>query len=164
MTMGTASTMTSAAEALGMTLPGAASIPAADSRHAVMATLTGKRIVDMVWDDLKPSDLITDDSIHNAVVAVLAIGGSTNAAVHLIALARRAGLALDLTTFDSLARETPLIANIRPSGAYLMEDFFYAGGLPAVLKQLALGGKLKPGARTVNGSTHRREHRECENL
>jgi len=153
MTMGTASTMTSAAEALGMTLPGAASIPAADSRHAVMATLTGKRIVDMVWDDLKPSDLITDDSIHNAVVAVLAIGGSTNAAVHLIALARRAGLALDLMTFDSLARETPLIANIRPSGAYLMEDFFYAGGLPAVLKQLALGGKLKPGARTVNGST-----------
>jgi len=153
MTMGTASTMTSAAEALGMTLPGAASIPAADSRHAVMATLTGKRIVDMVWDDLKPSDLITDDSIHNAVVAVLAIGGSTNAAVHLIALARRAGLALDLMTFDSLARETPLIANIRPSGAYLMEDFFYAGGLPAVLKQLALGGRLKPGARTVNGST-----------
>src|SRR6202034_2985313 len=85
MTMGTASTMTSAAEALGMTLPGAASIPAADSRHAVMATLTGKRIVDMIWDDLKPSDLITDNSIHNAVVAVLAIGGSTNAAVHLIA-------------------------------------------------------------------------------
>jgi dihydroxy-acid dehydratase len=153
MTMGTASTMTSAAEALGMTLPGAASIPAADSRHAVMATLTGKRIVQMVWDDLKPSDLIADDSIHNAVSAVLAIGGSTNAAVHLIAIARRAGLALDLMTFDALARETPLIANIRPSGAYLMEDFFYAGGLPAVLKQLALGGKLKPGARTVNGST-----------
>ena len=153
MTMGTASTMTSAAEALGMTLPGAASIPAANSRHAVMATLTGKRIVDMVWDDLKPSDLITDNSIHNAVVAVLAIGGSTNAAVHLIALARRAGLKLDLDKFDALARETPLIANIRPSGAYLMEDFFYAGGLPAVLKQLALGGKLKLGARTVNGST-----------
>jgi dihydroxy-acid dehydratase len=153
MTMGTASTMTSAAEALGMTLPGAASIPAADSRHAVMATLTGKRIVDMVWDDLKPSDLITGNSIHNAVVAVLAIGGSTNAAVHLIALARRAGLKLDLDKFDALARETPLIANIRPSGAYLMEDFFYAGGLPAVLKQLALGGKLKLGARTVNGST-----------
>ena len=134
-------------------MPGAASIPAANSRHAVMATLTGKRIVDMVWEDLKPSDLITDNSIHNAVVAVLAIGGSTNAAVHLIALARRAGLALDLMAFDSLARETPLLANIRPSGAYLMEDFFYAGGLPAVLKQLALGGKLKLGARTVNGST-----------
>ena len=153
MTMGTASTMTSAAEALGMTLPGAASIPAADSRHAVMAAMTGKRIVDMVWDDLKPSDLITGDSIHNAVAAVLAIGGSTNAVVHLIALARRAGLALDLETFDRLARETPLIANIRPSGAYLMEDFFYAGGFPAVLKQLALGGRLKVGARTVNGAT-----------
>jgi dihydroxyacid dehydratase/phosphogluconate dehydratase len=153
MTMGTASTMTSAAEALGMTLPGAASIPAADSRHAVMAVMTGKRIVDMVWDDLKPSDVISGDSILNAVAAVLAIGGSTNAVVHLIALARRAGLELDLQTFDQLARETPLIANIRPSGAYLMEDFFYAGGLPAVLKQLALGGRLKVGARTVNGAT-----------
>ena len=153
MTMGTASTMTSAAEALGMTLPGAASIPAADSRHAVMATRTGKRIVDMVWDDLKPSDLITEDAIHNAVSAVLAIGGSTNAVVHLIALARRAGLALDMAAFDRIARETPLLANIRPSGAYLMEDFYYAGGLPAVLKQLAIGGRLKIAARTVNGAT-----------
>ena len=153
MTMGTASTMTSAAEALGMTLPGAASIPAADSRHAVMATRTGKRIVDMVWEDLKPSDLIKEDSIHNSVSAVLAIGGSTNAVVHLIALARRAGLELDMEAFDRIARETPLLANIRPSGAYLMEDFFYAGGLPAVLKQLALGGRLKSAARTVNGST-----------
>jgi dihydroxy-acid dehydratase len=153
MTMGTASTMTSAAEALGMTLPGAASIPAADSRHAVMAARTGKRIVDMVWHDLKPSDLITADSIHNAVSAVLAIGGSTNAVVHLIALARRAGLTLDMEAFDKLARETPLLANIRPSGAFLMEDFFYAGGLPAVLKQLAVGGRLKTGARTVNGAT-----------
>ncbi|MFZ0604256.1 MAG: dihydroxy-acid dehydratase, partial [Roseiarcus sp.] len=153
MTMGTASTMTSAAEALGMTLPGAASIPAADSRHAVMATRTGKRIVDMVWDDLKPSDVITADSIHNSVSAVLAIGGSTNSVVHLIALARRAGLELDMEAFDRIARETPLLANIRPSGAYLMEDFFYAGGLPAVLKQLAIAGRLKTSARTVNGST-----------
>jgi dihydroxy-acid dehydratase len=153
MTMGTASTMTSAAEALGMTLPGAASIPAADSRHAVMATRTGKRIVEMVWDDLKPSDLITEDAIHNSVSAVLAIGGSTNAVVHLIALARRAGLKLDMEAFDRIARETPLLANIRPSGAYLMEDFYYAGGLPAVLKQLAIGGRLKTGARTVNGAT-----------
>jgi dihydroxy-acid dehydratase len=153
MTMGTASTMTSAAEALGMTLPGAASIPAADSRHAVMAARTGKRIVDMIWDDLKPSDLITEDSIHNSVSAVLAIGGSTNAVVHLIALARRAGLKLDMEAFDRIARETPLLANIRPSGAYLMEDFYYAGGLPAVLKQLAIGGRLRSGARTVNGAT-----------
>ena len=134
-------------------MPGAASIPAADSRHAVMAARTGKRIVDMVWDDLKPSDLIREDSIHNAVSAVLAIGGSTNAVVHLIALARRAGLALDMEAFDQLARETPLLANIRPSGAYLMEDFFYAGGLPAVLKQLSLGGRLKTAAHTVNGAT-----------
>ncbi|HLX99969.1 MAG TPA: L-arabinonate dehydratase [Roseiarcus sp.] len=153
MTMGTASTMTSAAEALAMTLPGAASIPAPDSRHAVMAALTGRRIVDMVWEDLKPSDLITADSIHNSVSAVVAIGGSTNAIVHLIALARRAGLDLDMEAFDRIARETPQLANIRPSGAYLMEDFFYAGGLPAVLKQLALGAKLKSSARTVNGAT-----------
>ena len=153
MTMGTASTMTSAAEALGMTLPGAASIPAANSRHAVMATQTGKRIVAMVWEDLKPSDLLSEQSIHNAVAAVLAIGGSTNAIIHLIALARRAGLSLDLDTFDALARTTPLLANIRPSGAYLMEDFFYAGGLPAVLRQLAMGRKLESNARTVNGCT-----------
>jgi dihydroxy-acid dehydratase len=153
MTMGTASTMTSAAEALGMTLPGAVSIPAADSRHAIMATQTGKRVVEMVWQDLKPSDLLTEDSIHNSVVTVLAIGGSTNAVVHLIALARRAGLTLDLGKFDELARSTPLLANIRPSGAYLMEDFYYAGGLPALLKQLAVGGILRVDARTVNGST-----------
>ncbi len=118
-----------------------------------MAARTGKRIVEMVWEDLKPSDLITQESIHNSVSAVLAIGGSTNAVVHLIALARRAGLALDMEAFDRIARETPLLANIRPSGAYLMEDFFYAGGLPAVLKQLAVGGRLKTGARTVNGAT-----------
>ena len=133
MTMGTASTMTSAAEAMGFTLPGAASIPAPDSRHAVMATLTGKRAVDMVWEDLKPRDILDTGAIHNAVTAVLAIGGSTNAIVHLIALARRAGVALDLDLFDALARKTPLLANIRPSGKYLMEDFYYAGGLRALL-------------------------------
>lgn len=151
MTMGTASTMTSAAEALGMTLPGAASIPAPDSRHAIMATLTGKRAVDMVWEDLKPSDLLTEASVHNAATTVLALGGSTNAVVHLIALARRAGIALDLERFDALARETPQLANIRPSGAFLMEDFYYAGGLPALLKRLAQGGRIKTEARTVNG-------------
>src|ERR1700684_1602778 len=154
MTMGTASTMTSAAEALGMTLPGAASIPAADSRHAVMATRTGKRIVDMVWDDLKPSDLITEDAIHNAVSAVLAIGGSTNSVVHLIALARRAGLKLDMEAFDRIARETPLLANIRPSGAYLMEDFYYAGGFAGLLGRLAqVPGALHPDRVTVSGGT-----------
>ena len=151
MTMGTASTMTSAAEAMGFTLPGAASIPAPDSRHAAMATLTGKRAVDMVWEDLKPRDILDADAVHNAVTAVLAIGGSTNAIVHLIALARRAGVKLDLDLFDALARKTPLIANIRPSGKYLMEDFYYGGGLRAVLKNL--GGLIKANAKTVNGKS-----------
>ena len=149
MTMGTASTMTSAAEVLGLTLPGAASIPAPDSRHAQMATLTGKRIVDMVWDDLKPSDILTAASFDNAVTAVLALGGSTNAIVHLIAMARRAGIDLNLARFDALARETPVLANLRPSGKYLMEDFFYAGGLPAFL--VRLGGLLDLQQQTVNG-------------
>src|SRR5256714_10526381 len=151
MTMGTASTMTSSAEALGMTLPGAASIPAADSRHAAMAAATGKRIVDMVWDDVKPSDLFNDVSFRNAITTVLAIGGSTNAVIHLIAMARRAGLALSLADFDALARRTPLLANIRPSGEYLMEDFFYAGGLRALLNNL--GDLIDPHALTVNGRT-----------
>jgi dihydroxy-acid dehydratase len=151
MTMGTASTMTSAAEALGLTLPGAASIPAADARHAAMATLTGKRIVDMVWEDLKPSDLLTEAAFHNAVTTVLALGGSTNAIVHLLAMARRAGVKLDLDAFDRLARRTPLLANIRPSGKYLMEDFYYAGGLRALLA--TLGGHLRPEAHTANGRT-----------
>ena len=151
MTMGTASTMTSAAEALGLTLPGAASIPAADARHAAMATLTGKRIVDMVWEDLKPSDVLSEAAFHNGVVTVLALGGSTNAIVHLLAMARRAGVKLDLDAFDRLARKTPLLANIRPSGQYLMEDFYYAGGLRALLA--TLGTHLRPEARTVNGQT-----------
>ncbi|MEO8302796.1 MAG: L-arabinonate dehydratase [Betaproteobacteria bacterium] len=151
MTMGTASTMTSAAEALGFTLPGAASIPAADSRHAAMAARVGARIVEMVWDDFKPSDFLTAASFDNSVTTVLAIGGSTNAVVHLIAMARRAGVALDLDQFDALARKTPLLANIRPSGKYLMEDFYYAGGLRALLERL--GGLLHRDAMTVNGRT-----------
>ena len=151
MTMGTASTMTSATEALGFTLPGAASIPAADSRHARMATDTGRRIVDMVWEDLKPRDFLNAASFDNAITTVLAIGGSTNALVHLIALARRAGIPLTLNRFDELSRTTPLIANIRPAGKYLMEDFFYAGGLRALLA--TIGDKLALDARTVNGRT-----------
>jgi dihydroxy-acid dehydratase len=151
MTMGTASTMTSAAEALGLTLSGAASIPAPDSRHAALATHTGKRIVEMVWEDLKPSDVLTDASFRNAVTTVLALGGSTNAIVHLIAMARRAGVALDLDAFDRLARRVPLLADIRPSGKYLMEDFYYAGGLRALLANL--GDRLELGARTVSGRT-----------
>lgn len=151
MTMGTASTMTSAAEVLGLTLPGASSIPAADSRHAMMATHTGRRIVDMVWEDLKPLDFLTAASFDNAVTAVLGLGGSTNAIVHLIAMARRAGVALDLARFDALARSTPVIANLRPGGKYLMEDFFYAGGLRAFLREM--GDLIDGSQRTCNGRT-----------
>ena len=151
MTMGTASTMTSAAEALGFTLPGAASIPAPDSRHAAMAAKVGQRIVEMVWEDLKPSDFLTAQSFANGVTTVLALGGSTNAVVHLIAMARRAGVRLDLDRFDALARKTPLLANIRPSGKYLMEDFYYAGGLRALLERL--GDLVHRDAMTVNGKT-----------
>ncbi|MEP6656341.1 MAG: L-arabinonate dehydratase, partial [Betaproteobacteria bacterium] len=151
MTMGTASTMTSAAEALGLTLPGAASIPAADSRHAQMATLSGKRVVEMVWEDLCPREIVDARAIDNAVTTVLALGGSTNAIVHLIALARRAGVPLDLARFDALARRTPVLADIRPSGKYLMEDFFYAGGLRGLLSRLA--DLIDAEAPTVNGRT-----------
>jgi len=149
MTMGTAATMMSAMEALGLTLPGASSIPAPDSAHARMATATGKRIVDMVWEDLRPARILTDDAFDNAVTCVLALGGSTNALVHLIAMARRAGCSLDLDRFDALARATPLIANIRPAGKYLMEDFHYAGGLRAMLERIR--GRLHADALTVNG-------------
>jgi dihydroxy-acid dehydratase len=151
MTMGTASTMTSAAEALGFTLPGAASIPAADSRHGRMAAETGRRIVDRVWADLKPRDFITAGSVDNAIVTALALGGSTNSVVHMIAIVRRAGVPLTLDRFDALARGTPLVANIRPAGAHLMEDFFYAGGLRALLAGIA--DLLSLGENTVNGKT-----------
>jgi len=151
MTMGTASTMTSATEAMGLTLPGAASIPAPDSRHAQMATLSGKRIVDMAWEDLCIRDIVDARAIHNAVTTVLALGGSTNAIVHLIALARRAGVALDLDRFDALARGTPVLADVRPSGRFLMEDFYYAGGLRGLLSRIT--DLLKTDAPTVNGHT-----------
>jgi dihydroxy-acid dehydratase len=149
--MGTASTMTSAVEALGMTLAGAASIPAADSRHARMATSTGRRIVDMVWDDVKPRDVLGADSFDNAITTVLALGGSTNAVVHLVAMARRAGIPLSIDRFDDLSRRTPLIANIRPAGEYLMEDFFYAGGLRALMNRIR--DLLALDARTIGGGT-----------
>ncbi len=135
MTMGTASTMTSAAEALGLTLPDFASIPAVD-RHAQFASLTGQRVVEMVWTDLKPSDILTPKSFDNAVTTVLAMSGSTNAIVYLVAVARRASVPLTTARFDELARVTPVIGNIRPAGKYLMEDFFYAGGLRALLAEL----------------------------
>ena len=137
MTMGTASTMTSAAEALGMTLTGMASIPAVDSAHYRMAAATGRRIVEMAWADLTPDQILTREAFEDAVATVLALGGSTNAFIHLIAMAGRAGVDLTLDDFDAISRRVPWLANIRPSGTYLMEDFYYAGGLPALLGQLA---------------------------
>lgn len=151
MTMGTASTMTSAAETLGLTLPGASSIPAPDARHAQMAVATGRRIVEMVWEDLTPAKLLTTEAFDNSIVCVLALGGSTNALVHLIAMARRAGIDLTLDRFDALAARVPLIANLRPAGAYLMEDFFEAGGLRALLERLRPWLHLE--ALTANGQT-----------
>jgi len=151
MTMGTASTMTSAVEALGFSLPLASSIPAVDARHAQMATLCGRRAVELVWEDLKPSDIASAASFDNAIVTVLALGGSTNAIVHLLAMARRAEIPLSLERFDELSRRVPVLGNLRPSGQYLMEDFFLAGGLPALLKQLAPMLDLE--CPTVNGAT-----------
>jgi dihydroxy-acid dehydratase len=137
MTMGTASTMTSAAEALGMTLPGMASIPAVDSAHYRMAAASGRRIVGMVWEDLTPDKILTREAFEDAVATVLALGGSTNALIHLIAMAGRASVDLTLDDFDAISRRVPWLANVRPSGTYLMEDFYYAGGLPALFGQLA---------------------------
>jgi dihydroxy-acid dehydratase len=154
MTMGTASTMTSAAEALGMTLPGAASIPAVDSAHYRMASATGRRIVEMAWEGLTPGQILTREAFEDAAATVLALGGSTNALIHLIAMAGRCGVSLTLDDFDAIARRVPVLANIRPGGAYLMEDFYYAGGLPALLGQLAtVPGALHPGRLTVTGTT-----------
>jgi dihydroxy-acid dehydratase len=154
MTMGTASTMTSAAEALGMTMPGAASIPAVDSAHYRNAVATGRRIVQMVWDDLRPATVLTREAYEDAAATVLALGGSTNALIHLIAMAGRAGVSLTLDDFDAISRRVPVLANIRPSGAYLMEDFYYAGGLRALLSQLAtVPGALHLDRPTVSGGT-----------
>ena len=151
MTMGTASTMTSVAEALGFSLPGASSIPAVDANHPKMANLSGRRIVEMVWEDLKPRDILSEASFRNAIVAVLGLGGSTNAVIHLIALAGRAGIKLTLDRFDELSTKAPVLANIRPTGQYLMEDFYYAGGLSALLR--ALSPHLDLSCLTVTGKT-----------
>jgi dihydroxy-acid dehydratase len=151
MTMGTASTMTAIAETLGLTLPGASSIPAVDANHARMASSCGRRIVAMVWDDLKPRDILTAASFENAITADMAIGGSTNAIIHLVAIAGRAGIKLDLKKFDEISQRTPMIANLRPSGEFLMEDFYYAGGLRALLKQI--GELLHLDCLTVSGET-----------
>lgn len=151
MTMGTASTMTSIAETLGMTLPGASSIPAVDANHSRMASACGRRAVEMVWEDLKPRDILSLASFENAIIADMAIGGSTNAIIHLVALAGRAGFKLDLKTFDDISQRTPMIANLRPSGQFLMEDFYYAGGLRALLNEIR--DLLNLDALTVSGRT-----------
>jgi dihydroxy-acid dehydratase len=152
MTMGTASTMTAIAEALGLSIPGASSIPAVDANHQRMASECGRRIVQMVWDDLTPDKIITEGACRNAATVAMATGCSTNAVVHLIAMARRAGVNLTLDDLDALGRTTPLIANVRPSGKdYLMEDFYYAGGLPALMCQLR--ERLDLDVLTVTGKT-----------
>ncbi|MEZ5843260.1 MAG: L-arabinonate dehydratase [Hyphomicrobiaceae bacterium] len=151
MTMGTAATMMAIGEAMGLTLPGASSLLAADAGHPRMCASAGRRIVDMVWEDLTPDKIVTAAAIDNAIMVHMAMGGSTNAIVHVIAMARRAGIALSLERFDQLSRDVPIIANVRPSGKYLMEDFFYAGGTPALMKEL--DDKLHGHAMTVNGRT-----------
>src|SRR6185436_18815526 len=149
MVMGTASTMAAMAEALGMALPGNAAIPAADSRRLALAEMAGRRIIEMAREGLKPSHILTAQAFDNAIRADMAIGGSTNAIIHLVAIAGRAGVELPLKRFDDLSKTTPFLVNLRPSGKYLMEDFFYAGGLPVVLKELL--PLLHGGALTVNG-------------
>ncbi len=152
MTMGTAATMMGIAEAVGLTLPGASSIPAADANHIRMSSECGRRIVRMVEEDLTPAKLLTRANFDNGIACAMAMGCSTNAIIHLIAMSRRAGHPVTLDDFDAASRKVPVIANIRPSGdTYLMEDFFYAGGLPALLKRIE--GHLKTDARTVNGKT-----------
>ncbi|NLS00575.1 dihydroxy-acid dehydratase [Rhizobium sp. P38BS-XIX] len=152
MTMGTASTMTAIAEALGLTLPGASSIPAPDANHIRMSSAVGRRIVEMVWEDLVPSKIVTQAAVNNAVAVAMATGCSTNAVIHLIAMARRAGTKLSLDDLDQAGRTTPVLANIRPTGkAYLMEDFYYAGGLRALMSKLS--SKLDLTTLTVSGVT-----------
>ena len=152
MTMGTAATMMGIAEAVGLALPGASSIPAADANHIRMSAECGRRIVEMVWEDLTPARMLTRANFENGIACAMAMGCSTNAIIHLIAMSRRAGHPVSLEDFDAFSRRVPVIANIRPSGdAYLMEDFFYAGGLRALLERIR--GHLKTEALTVNGKT-----------
>ena len=163
-TMGTASTMASMAEALGMALSGNAAIPAVDSRRRVMAHVTGRRIVQMVKDDLKPSDIMTKEAFENAIRTNAAIGGSTNAVIHLLAMAGRTeNVKLTLDDWDRLGRDVPTIVNLMPSGKYLMEEFFYAGGLPVVIKRLGEAGLLHKDALTVSGGAIWDEVKDVKN-
>ncbi len=151
MTMGTGMTMTSLAETLGLTLPNASTIPAVDSNHNRMASSSGRRIVEMVWEDLKINDICTMQAYENACTALMAFGGSTNAFVHLIAMARRSGVQLQQDMYDAVSQRVPMILNLRPSGKYLAEDWYYAGGCAATLK--VIDDQLNLEAKTVNGKT-----------
>ncbi len=151
MTMGTAATLMSIAESLGMSLPNASAIPAVDANHQRMCYRAGERSVDMVWEDLKPTDILTQGAFENAIKVDMAIGGSTNAIIHLVAMAKRAGRDITIDSFDKLSRDIPLLASVRPSGDYLMEDFYYAGGLSALMN--AMRSTLDVGCITVNGKT-----------
>jgi dihydroxy-acid dehydratase len=151
MTMGTAATMMCLTETLGLALPGSAAIPAVDANHSRMAEACGRRVVELVWEDLKPRDILTPTAFDNAIAVLMALGGSTNAIVHLVAMAGRAGIRLDLDRFDAIAARVPLLANLRPSGKWLMEDFYYAGGLRALLAELK--DRLDLAQRNVNGKT-----------
>jgi dihydroxy-acid dehydratase len=159
-TMGTASTMATMSEALGLTLPGMSAIPAVDSRKKVMAQLSGRRIVEMVKEDLRLSKILTRKAFENAIVVNAAVGGSTNLIVHLLAIAGRIGVPLDLEDFDKLGSDIPLLVNLMPSGTYLMEDFFYAGGLPVVLKELK--DYLHKDIITVNGKNLHENNADAE--
>jgi len=160
MTMGTASTMACMIESLGMTLPGGAAIPAADSRRKVLAQMAGRRIVEMVEEDLKISDIITREAVENAIVVNAGVGGSTNLVIHLTAIAGRVGVKLDLDDFDKLGSNVPLLVNLMPSGKFLMEDFYYAGGLPVVIRELS--DLLHMNVKTVNGKTLAENVKEAE--
>ena len=151
MVMGTAATMMAITEALGLALPGASSIPAADANHPRMCGAAGRRIVDMVWEDLTPDKILSPAAFDNAIKVHMAMGGSTNAIIHVVAMARRAGIPIDMERFDQLSREVPVLANVRPSGKYLMEDFFYAGGLRGLMT--GMKEKLNLSCLTVTGKS-----------
>ena len=163
MTMGTASSMACMVEALGMGMPGNAAIPAADSRRNVLSHMAGQRIVKMVEDDVKMSQILTREAFENAIKLNGAIGGSTNAVIHLLAIAGRIGVELSLEDWDALGCDVPTVVNLMPSGEYLMEDFFYAGGLPTVIKMLGDAGMLHKDALTVNGQSIWENSKDAEN-
>src|SRR4029077_1039266 len=153
-TMGTASTMNALAEALGLSLPGCAAIPAPYRERGQIAYETGRRAVEIVWEDLKPSDILTRAAFENTIAACSAIGGSTNAPIHINAIARHVGVPLDIDDWETIGYDIPLLVNMQPAGDFLGEEYFRAGGLPAVMHELLKAGRLHGDARTINGKTY----------